>query len=557
LLLGSGVSRAAQIPTGWEVLENLIRKLAHEQKKKISGEPAEWYRSETGEEPNYSKILQELASSKAERQTLLKSYFEPTEEEQEEGKKMPTKAHKAIAQLVRRGVVRVILTTNFDRLLETALADEGVTPTVLSMPEAMEGAPPLVHTPCTLIKLHGDYLDTRIRNTETELEEYPPQQECLLRQVLDEYGLVVCGWSAEWDTALVDALSGSKNQRYTTFWAAWKGDLADAAKALVQHRQARVIPIDDADLFFETVADRLEALEEFDRPHPISKEIAVAQLKKYLPEERHKIRLYDLLHEETERVYSDLSVDNFPIDGSVPFDAEHLAERLARYEAIVEILEAMLAVGAYWGADEDVRNWIRVLERVACPEYPLGSHRKEWVKLQWYPATRLVYAAGLAALAAENYGVLWKLLSEPKARREGEEPTVLAFTASPWCVDHGTLNQIMNAKYHVPGSEWLFATLRESFRQLVPSDEEWEILFDRFEYLKALASIQKDKYIYLGRFGYRASNGLGPAREIPSQIGEQREEWPPLAQGFFGGSFEDLQAATIAISQAIDSRSWY
>ncbi len=38
LLLGSGVSRAAQIPTGWEIVLDLIEKLAHVQGDSCNGD---------------------------------------------------------------------------------------------------------------------------------------------------------------------------------------------------------------------------------------------------------------------------------------------------------------------------------------------------------------------------------------------------------------------------------------------------------------------------------------------------------------------------------------
>ena len=43
-------------------------------------------------------------------------------------KKTPTPAHRAIASLVKAGYIRVIVTTNFDRLVEQALTDAGVPP---------------------------------------------------------------------------------------------------------------------------------------------------------------------------------------------------------------------------------------------------------------------------------------------------------------------------------------------------------------------------------------------------------------------------------------------
>ena len=102
--------------------------------------------------------------------------------------------------------IRVIITTNFDRLIEQALRDAGVEPTVLSSPDHVQGALPLIHTKCCVLKLHGDYLDTRIRNTPTELESYPEEFEKFLDHVLDEFGLIVCGWSADWDAGLCNAI---------------------------------------------------------------------------------------------------------------------------------------------------------------------------------------------------------------------------------------------------------------------------------------------------------------------------------------------------------------
>src|SRR5208282_2547101 len=115
--------------------------------------------------------------------------------------KMPMPAHKAVAELVSGGYVRVIVTTNFDRLLEQALQERGIAPTVISTADQAQGALPLVHTNCTIIKVNGDYLDTRIKNTSSELGSYDQRIHTLLDRVFDEYGLIVCGWSATWDTA--------------------------------------------------------------------------------------------------------------------------------------------------------------------------------------------------------------------------------------------------------------------------------------------------------------------------------------------------------------------
>lgn len=172
LLLGSGVSRTAEIPTSWEIVTDLIRKLAKINGEDCEPDPALWYEEKHEEKPSYSRILNALADTSSERNQLLKAYFEPTDEEREQGKKIPTEAHKAIAQLVAKGYIRVIITTNFDRLLERSLEEISLTPTVISTPDSAEGALPIAHSACTIIKVHGDYLDTRIKNTTEELAEY-------------------------------------------------------------------------------------------------------------------------------------------------------------------------------------------------------------------------------------------------------------------------------------------------------------------------------------------------------------------------------------------------
>src|SRR5215211_402173 len=186
LLLGSGVSRAARIPTGWEVVLDLIGQVVAARGAPPPADPVAWYRETFGEEPDYARLLDRLAATPAERMTILRGYFEPSEEEREQGLKRPTRAHRAIAALARDGFVRLILTTNFDRLLERALEEAGVVPDVVSTDDAVRGMLPYLHSRCTVVKLHGDYRDPRIRNTPAELAAYAPELDALLDRVLDE-----------------------------------------------------------------------------------------------------------------------------------------------------------------------------------------------------------------------------------------------------------------------------------------------------------------------------------------------------------------------------------
>jgi hypothetical protein len=190
MLLGSGVSRAARVPTGWEVVLDLIGKVAALQGEDAAedarADPEGWWRGQGHGEPRYDTMLESLAPSVAARRDLLHAYFEPADDaEREAGLKQPTAAHRAIAELVSSGRVRLILTTNFDHLMETALAEAGVPPQVIARADAIAGMAPLQHARATIIKLHGDYLDVQaIRNTPVELEAYDPAMKRPAREDL-------------------------------------------------------------------------------------------------------------------------------------------------------------------------------------------------------------------------------------------------------------------------------------------------------------------------------------------------------------------------------------
>lgn len=218
LLLGSGISRSAHIPTGWEIESCLIEQLAAAEGDIIKEDAHQWFKQKYKTEASYSSLLEELVQTPTERVQLMKQFFEPTDDEKDLGWKQPTKAHKAIAKLAKAGYVRVILTTNFDRLLEQAFESEGITPQVISYEAAISQATPLVHCQIpTIVKINGDYIDCEFRNTSEELDEYPPTMKQYLKRIFEDYGLITCGWSGEWDKGLINIISESTLPRYNSF----------------------------------------------------------------------------------------------------------------------------------------------------------------------------------------------------------------------------------------------------------------------------------------------------------------------------------------------------
>jgi hypothetical protein len=555
VLLGSGVSRTAGIPTGWEVVEDLIRRVAHLHGEECAPDPRTWFRNKFGEEPNYSKLLAQLAKTPPERNQILRSYFEAGEEDREQGRKVPTPAHHAIAGLVASGHVRVIVTTNFDRLMEAALEAAGVSPSVIDTPDKIEGAMPLVHTPCTVIKLHGDYMDIRIKNTPEELEKYDPQMDKVLDRVLDEYGLVVCGWSADYDMALEEAIARCPSHRFATYWA-HLSEPKDTAKRLINLRRAEKIRIEGADSFFQALAEKVAALEEFDRPHPMSVKMAVATEKKYLEDEKYRIRLHDLVTDETDRLLEAISPEHFPAD---PPERQ---SRVPRYEAAAEIMLGLIATGCFW-SDLHRELWSQVIRRVANP--PRGyTGSIAWEGIRWYPALLLIYAGGVTSVAAQRWGNLAALLkkteiSAPSQGRRGPASTVI-YPGSVF--ESGVEDYLPDLRRdQLAVSKHLHRVLRHPLADTIPHDSDYLAHFCTFEYLLALthADLREGEFtpdyfwgppgLFMSEGQCRSKNPV--MKDVKRQAKEQGDDWPPLKAGLFGGSYERFEKIATAVERAI------
>ena len=547
VLVGSGVSKAAKIPTGWEVTLDLIRKLAKLHGETCDPDPEHWYRNKFGKGADYSGLLDGLAKTPAERQQLLREYWEPNDQEREEGEKQPTAAHRAIAALAARGFLKVILTTNFDRLVETALIDEGVVPTILSTPDQIQGALPLIHTKCCVFKVHGDYLDARIRNTPAELDQHPPEFDQLLDRIFDEFGLIVCGWSAEWDGALRKAIYRAPSRRFTTYWAARRKP-GDKAQQLIDHRKAQMISIESADAFFQTVQQHVEAIEEFSQPHPLSTEAAVAALKHYIPDPKYRVQLSDLVTKTVDNVVKVTSGEAFSVQDGPQATSESVTARVRSYEAACSTLLAMATVGGFWAEKEHYPVWQRALEQ-------LGSTKSSgsmvlWLALQRYPATLLLYALGVGAVEADRLQFL-RLLLDTTLRREHQEDVLTVQILPPCCQFQSYSNGAKVMKIlegmgdrTLPLNDWIYKVLWPYAKRIISGNDRYTLVFDKLEILMALSYVHhqaaRDDHYWAppGAFVYRGENQTRILQEIRKSLETRKDESSFVTCGIFGESAE-------------------
>jgi hypothetical protein len=201
-------------------------------------------------------VLEHLTDSNEERRQLLRAYFEPSGEERKRGIKLPSEAHRVIARLVADGYFRVALTTNFDLLIEQALTASSLQPVVICTPEAASEPAQFMRADCTVIKIHGDYCGPYMKNTPEELEDYDPRFCQLLTGILEDYGLLICGWSGEHDGALRRLIAEHYHPRLETFWAL-SGTPPGESAELIRSVRAQTISIEDADQFFRSLEQML------------------------------------------------------------------------------------------------------------------------------------------------------------------------------------------------------------------------------------------------------------------------------------------------------------
>ena len=329
----------------------------------------------------------------------------------------------------------------------------------------------------------------------------------MLERTLEDYGLVICGWSAEYDVALREAIEGRRSRRYP-FWYAHRRNLGEQAKRLVARSDITPIPIADADSFFAELRDVVISRETFSIPSPERIDSLVSRLKHHLIEGSHPIVIDDLVAKQVERCYSTFEDrDKFPYH----FQSSLSLTRDERDALIVGIavryinetlpLAHLFAIGCGWSDDRYSDTWRSAIERIA--QMPRNESRytsNVLYDLRHLPMLLLLYVGSLAAIRRTNVQVVRLLCRESAPRLEfGEERLPLigytrpAFLfgstpdgrrlATQFAIALEGSGDLQSGIRYTPVSDALLAACREPLRELIPDDDDYEEDFDRTEIL--------------------------------------------------------------------------
>jgi len=586
LLLGSGLSRDEGILTAGEITDDLIRQMAGDRIKRHQ-KPEDWYKeTHNGAAPTFTNLFAELAKSDEDRKAILRQYFEPKDSDGKPQKIEPTPAHMSIARLVKDGIISMIITTNFDPLLEEAIKKEtGKTPIVItheSDPRIMEVA----GDQCRIVMINGRYPNTDLKLTPDDLAEYNDKLAGYLDRIFSEYGLVICGWSGEHDSGLVKILTAERIRRFAIFWCS-RGTPEKIPGIISSKLHLSSIGIRSANEFFRDLESGIELLRRHERTTSLTVESAIKKIKEALRDPRPELILLDLLHEETGRVLAEINREDVIPLGDIN-GKECFKNRLKELEQVSAPLAAMMATLTHYDNEihsDLITETIDLLINIPQLEFTTGNRHILGLKgnisgtnfldcfqrIRFYPALIVVYASGITATRKRNFNSLAAILEKPRIQYFD----YFTSTAYPlfdkvniWyalrCVPDWILefNQKETGKlgtFH----DYLLRIVQDIVRTIIPNQYNYEATFDTFEYLYGLSYVNlsgKDPSknyplssrlvtLYQGPYFDDAGwIGLSESTrkisvKIPDPIRSYFSEIAPKIQGstFFGGDLQKFE----------------
>lgn len=511
VLAGAGISKGAGLPSAWDIEVDLVRKIAQRDHAEVvidDSNAEQWYEENYGKQLTYSSVIEDVAPLPHERQVLLQSYFESAADEDQASVPIPpSAAHRAIAQLVELGIIRVIVTMNFDRLFEQALTERGIQPTIVSTEGEAQGLGPLRLVQACIVHLHGDYLNpTSMLNTAAELNGYGEHMGALLRYVLSDYGLIVAGWSVQHDTALRDAAAACCTKRFTMGWVE-PGHVTDAARQLIAANPAVVFET-TADDAFGHLADQAVAIRDTGARHPLTVAMAASRIKRHLTRQAPAILAHDMVAEEFNRLRE---LPEFDLDNYGNSDSNYAQRLTDRVVEASRIPVAAVAVLAFWGDRDTEKWWTPALQRLASVTPRSGS---TWlINLPLVATSMLFYAGGVASVCAQRYERVSSLfaLHGESPTRAGPVPVSLMLTFDP-----SAIRLTPSANFQAVG-----ATLAEALG-LGPDviDEAWQL----FEILRLASQLMNTDEFDLAIANYAAADRRRDATASLDQTAQMQAE---------------------------------
>jgi len=288
---------------------------------------------------------------------------------------------------------------------------------------------------------------------------------------------------------------------------------------------------------------------------------AQTAIKGYIADPSKRIILHDLAMQYVRKFLSETSADKMPVSAS-SVSNDYLAQRFKAYEESLGNLLGLFSAVSHWGDRSQVSLLEKALQRLT-DNCGLDSGVTVLLHMRWYPICVLEYAAGISALAAQKYNTLLAMLTTEVDCRlsSGESRNVIAPLSDAMVELHHVFTIFPgHERNFVPRSEYLYELLQPEIEDILFLGESYERLFDRFELFMALvyADLTNMGVAPIGRFGYKyRRHHNGPFVSLLEEAKSQKDSWPPLKAGLFGGSYSRFEEISQMVRELIGRISWF
>ena len=256
----------------------------------------------------------------------------------------------------------------------------------------------------------------------------------------------------------------------------------DAATELLQLKRAESLRLQRA----------VQPSRQVAKPQLTSTESDVEKLKRFLAEPRYRIQLADLINETVERVIEGTSGNDFDANHPHP-NTETVTARIRAYESACSTLIEMAMVGGRWAEEEHCDIWQRALQSLSIVPRPGG--KVLWLDMRRYPAALLLYALGLGAVYADRLNFVSRLFSTTVHQHYDETMPAVLLLAPSRLFHNRQEMRILEGKErkYLPLNDWMEGTMRKYIKSLTLDDDQYTLIFDKFEILMSLNSAHHAK----------------------------------------------------------------
>lgn len=440
--LGAGASKQSGIPTANDMIrhfkEQVIARLCPYELKTDAEKTnwlmaQDWYQSDGSE---YGRLFEKFEPRESGRHLYIESIIE---------ERTPSFGYFVLANLMASNYVNTIITTNFDDLVYSSCLTYTLLRPIVYAYGTFASAMRSPITRPKILKLHGDYLITKLRNLDSETEQLDPNMCNQVRQILMGYDLVVVGYSGG-DLSIINTLAEMPEEN-TLYWCIRRGEqINKSVEKLLREKRGFLIEIEGFDEMMNEVRRivefdvrrMLEAFEE--RRYQIIK-----QLEKFEPQFSAEIlgEIVETIKGSDTRLSESRKVTalDFAVKAYRAEEANDLYQAEEFYRKAIE-LDANNAVAynnlgstlfnlkRYEEAEKLCRKAIEIDPNYALPYNNLGNVLND---LKRYDEAEAAYRKAIKS--APNYAKvhnnLGHMLNESKRYREAEIPLRNAIEIDP------------------------------------------------------------------------------------------------------------------------------